>query len=430
MIFSLILEIRNYSIKNIEIIRIKIEEMINQIQIKEKVNILKELKVLLCTYEFPPYSFGGGAGIYAEGIAKELSKKGVTIHIIFSIDHKYENEIPRKIRNNIYLYPLKIKKIPGLSYFLFNLKAKKFISDLNIEYNLVHFNYSTLFKVKKVPNFITVHHPYGSLKILLKEFPHLVFSPNFLLEYNPIIEYLDKKSFKRADYIVSVSNFSKNWLVKNYDISSRKIKTIYQGIEIPKYRPDKVQYYIKKYNLKHKRVILFIGRLEIRKGILDLIEALSGLSPQIDYKCIIIGRGPLKNKIIKRIKSYNIADKFIFIEYLEKKDLDCFYHICDIYVQPTYLEGFGLTIVEAMGASKPVITTNTGAITEIIKNKINGILIEPNQVENLREKIIYCLENSEFRDYLGKNASKTVNNRFIWDKNINNLIEYYRKVID
>jgi glycosyltransferase involved in cell wall biosynthesis len=390
---------------------------------------LEGKKVLFCTYEFPPFSFGGGAGVYAKNLVNELDKKGVIVYVIFAFDNNSKNEIPRKIKENIYLYPLKIKKIPGLSYFIFNLKLRKIISNLKVNFNLVHFNFTPLFTIKNVPNFITVHHPYGSLKILLKFFPQLIFSPTYLLEYNPLIEYLDIRAFRRSDFIISVSKFSRNWLIQNYHISPKKIKTIYQGVKIPRYNHNKNQKYIEEYNLKGEKIILFVGRLEIRKGILDLVDALSIIPKKIEYKCIIIGKGPLKNTILRRIKEYKLSDNFIFIDYLKKADLNCFYYLCDIYVQPSYLEGFGLTLIEAMATGTPVISTNTGAIPEIIKNNYNGILVKPNDSSELGKKIIYCLENDDFRKKLGNNALESVKNRFKWAKSIVKLIKYYGKII-
>jgi len=388
---------------------------------------MSNLRVLFITFEFPPYSFSGGAGIYAFKLIEKMSEKGITIHVVFPIDKKGIKKIPKKLNNRVYLHPIILRKLPGLEYIQFNFKARKYIKKLKNNFNLVHFNFQTLFKVKNVPNIITVLHPIGSLRILLKFIPNLVFSPKFLFEYNPILVKIDSLGLKRSDSIIAISKFSKNWIIENYSINSNKIQVIYLGVDIVKSDINLVENIKNKLNLKGKKVVLFVGRLEYRKGILNLIGAMSKINEIENLKCIIVGTGPLKNKILKYIIKMNTRDRFIFLNRVSYKVLISLYNICDIYVQPSFLEGFGLTIIEAMTACKPVITTKAGSLPELVQNNYNGILINPDDTESLRNKITFLLSNNDFAKKLGENASKTVKRKFNWSKTAENTIKIYKE---
>ncbi|MHA1268761.1 MAG: glycosyltransferase family 4 protein [Candidatus Helarchaeota archaeon] len=391
---------------------------------------MKDLKILFITFEFPPYSFSGGGGIYASNLIREMSNKGIQIHVIFPIYKHDSNHIPKKIDGKIYLHPIILRRIPGLEYVQFNVKVYKYIKRLYKKFDLVHFNFQPLFKVGYIPNIISVLHPIGSLKLILKYIPNLIFSPRFLLEYNPILVKIDQLSLKRSDKIIAISKFSKNWLINHYHINSNKIKEIYLGVDLIDPEISSIEKIREKYDLIGKKVILFVGRLEYRKGIWDLIKAISNIKKINNIKCIIIGRGPLKNILLDYISNIGVKNRFRFVDMVSFQTLSCLYHLCDIYVQPSFLEGFGLTVIEAMNAKKTVITTNVGSLPELITNNFNGILIPPNRPDLLMKKIIYCLENEDFTKEMGENAYHTVKEKFNWSKTADKTIDIYKKVIN
>jgi len=126
-----------------------------------------------------------------------------------------------------------------------------------------------------------------------------------------------------------------------------------------------------KYNIKNKPTLLFVGRIDDpRKGLDMLIKAFKFVLVYIDAQLIIVGNGK-KEKIMELAGP--IAHYLFFLGYVDDITLKKCYSLCDVYICPSRLEGFGLTILEAFAAGKPVIATNTGAIPELIQNGINGI---------------------------------------------------------
>jgi len=143
--------------------------------------------------------------------------------------------------------------------------------------------------------------------------------------------------------------------------------------------------------MRKKPIILFVGRIDDpRKGLDVLIKAFKLILKEIDSQLVIVGKG---NHTIYKNLVDPIKDKIVFTGYIDDNTLKKIYSICDVYVCPSHLEGFGLTILEALAAGKPVVATNVGAIPELIHEGINGILVQKDDTFAMASAIIYFLKN-------------------------------------
>lgn len=195
-----------------------------------------------------------------------------------------------------------------------------------------------------------------------------------------------------ADKIVHVSKYSLN---EQKILQSRAI-CIYHGVDIDKF-------YIEK---QKANSFLFVGRLERSKGVDIIIEAFKSL-PQGSYELNIVGKGELEGYV----KSNVSAD----IKYWGfRNDVDSFYERADAFVTMPSNEAFGLTIIEAMKYSLPVITCKTGGVGEIVKDHVNGLLI-PRNVESLihaieelqHDSMLYKKMGAESYAMVGKTFSRS-----------------------
>lgn len=174
-------------------------------------------------------------------------------------------------------------------------------------------------------------------------------------------------------------------------------------------------------NCTKENYALFVGRISEEKGISSLIEAWS----QIDYKLVIAGDGPLTNKLLNT-KNKNI-------HYIGRKNQHEIFKLMEkasfLVIPSTWYEGLPAVIIEAFCAGLPVIGSKIGAIEEIIDNNVTGIHFEPNNPEDLREKVNKIINDKKLLTTLSENARKEFLNKYTPEKNYSQLIEIYNNVI-
>lgn len=183
-----------------------------------------------------------------------------------------------------------------------------------------------------------------------------------------------------ADGIITVSNHSKNDILKFFPIDKEKIFVTPLAAD-DKYKPlekDKCRYNIKtKYNINNP-FILYIGGFSPRKNVSSLIAAFSKIHKNLDrnYDLIIVGSNKDDLDVLKNLSmDLNIKDNVKFTGFVEEEMLPVFYNACDIFIYPSLYEGFGLPPLESMSCGTPVITSNTSSIPEVVGD--GGILINP-----------------------------------------------------
>mgnify|MGYP001611081929 FL=1 len=225
-------------------------------------------------------------------------------------------------------------------------------------------------------------------------------------------------STKRPDYFIAVSKYVRNnWLKLYPSIKKEKIEVIYPGIESDKFIRKDVQ---KSFD------VLFVGRFISIKGINDLIDAISLI--KIPLKICLVGTGPERRNIIKKILKLNLNDKFSIVSNINDNSLINFYNAAKITVFPSYAkEGVLLTMLEAASCGCAIITSNSCSMPEFLKNNRNGLLFKPKDPKDLASKIIKLLLDDRLRLSLGKNAEKDIRNK--WDNKIRikELINKYYK---
>lgn len=183
--------------------------------------------------------------------------------------------------------------------------------------------------------------------------------------------YLPLSTFyaaKSADILIAVSEFTKKELEKVLHNSTLNIKVIHEGVEVEVSRVKKIATKVlDKYAVVSLEYILFVGTVQPRKNLGQLIEAFSIFSRQNPkYKLVIAGSvGWLAEEILQSPHRFDVAEKVIFAGRVSSEELLGLYAQASIYVQASITEGFGLPILEAMANSIPVITSDGGALAEI-----------------------------------------------------------------
>ncbi|MFZ5907807.1 MAG: glycosyltransferase family 4 protein [Nitrospirota bacterium] len=221
------------------------------------------------------------------------------------------------------------------------------------------------------------------------------------------VRYLDKKTMRRCNMIVAVSESLKHFLCQVYGIPESDVAVVHNGIEMQDTTETVDRQML---GIAGDAVLVCtVARLHPQKGIPVLVKAIDSVVRRgFNVAAVVVGDGPLKHEIsalIRRLNARVILAGF-------QKDVAPFINAADIFVLPSLWEGFGLALIEAMGFSKPVIATSVGGIPEIVPDRIAGILCRPDDPDGLSDAIVTLIQNPGRRAEMGRAGRERVKNYF------------------
>jgi len=212
-----------------------------------------------------------------------------------------------------------------------------------------------------------------------------------------------------------------------------KLCVVDEGVDLDSFDVDMgPSEIIEKHNLKGRKVILTVGRLVKRKGHDMVIKSLPNVLKAIPNAVyVIVGAGPELGSLKIVVKELNLSENVIFPGYVASKDLPNYYKACDVFVMASRelngdIEGFGIVYLEANACGKPVIAGRSGGTGSAVKHGLNGLLIDPLDVNEISDKITLLLSNEELAKNMGMRGRKLVETQFSYSlvaKRILNIIE-------
>ena len=238
----------------------------------------------------------------------------------------------------------------------------------------------------------------------------------------PIVRNLKLKCLQRAKHITVISESLNEYIQKIYP--NNKTSVISMGYDGKVFNTEKrIQNY---FGQNEKKVVLFVGRLVEKKGLTYLIEAVKELD---DVKLIVVGNGPLEEEL--RRQALLQGEKIQFVGSKKHEELAPLYASADIFVVPSVTaqngdkEGLPTTIVEAMASGVPIIATRHSGIPELVRDGVNGYLVDEKDVESLRKAIKNLLDSQDTRELFIKNGLETVK-----EKEYKKIAERYYKIFE
>jgi glycosyltransferase involved in cell wall biosynthesis len=208
----------------------------------------------------------------------------------------------------------------------------------------------------------------------------------FYNKSNSFSKHLIRTLLANADVIICLSNSWHEYYSKNF--KTKKLLILHNIIDYP--------IEIKYSGNPGILTFLFLGLISEAKGIFDLIEVIVKNKDRFRgrIKLLIGGNGEVK--LLKDlIKKYHIEDIIEFIGWISGKEKTEVLNNSDVFILPSYHEGLPISILESMSYGKVIISTNVGGIPEIVKNKVNGLLISPGNLDQIEKALNYFLENPE-----------------------------------
>lgn len=374
-------------------------------------------------------------GLAQYELANALAEEGIEIHVILRGRHP-----SRQLINRINIW-----RIPRP----FNLELFRIVRKVGPD--LVNLDstsgYAWALLAKSMGLFrktlvVSLPHPtLGALK-RCDRIPLSECSSDAIIEWASMLSSIARQQvlLSQADAIVVPSAFIKRDVERLCGQDPGKVNVVHYGIDSQLFRPleNKTRQRIRmKLEFAQNDLLLYVGHIGPRKGLLYLLEAFALLTRTRKMNLLIIGGLPkylslnaYANLFWKRARSLNIEANIHVMPYIRYRELPEFYNIADVFVQPSLYEGFGMAVAEAMACETPVVCTNVGFIPEISIDNRACVIVKEKDADGLVQSIVNLLEKPvEARD-LGKNAREIIVRRFSWKKSAKELCKVYDKLID
>ncbi|GAI58499.1 unnamed protein product, partial [marine sediment metagenome] len=176
--------------------------------------------------------------------------------------------------------------------------------------------------------------------------------------------------------------------------------------------------------------ILFVGRLEKRKGLNYLLEAYKRVKRQIpNSRLIIVGPGTRLRKKYEKHVNHNSLKDVVFVGYVSYDELPRYYKIADIFCAPaTGRESFGIILLEAMAVGKPIVASNIDGYASVVADGAEGLLVPPKDGERLAQAVISLLSDESLRQQMGDRGRVKAQN-YGWEHVAQRVLNYYMRII-
>lgn len=386
------------------------------------------MKIGLFTDTYPP--FINGVSTSVQMLKEGLEKLGHTVYVVTvnseSFSYKKENNILR---------------IPGvpigiMDYRLTNiypLKAKKIIKswDLDVIHTHTEFGVGSFARLISKEYNIPLVHTYHTM---YEEYIYYITKGYFDRASKKLVEYLTLfLCDKTIDELIVPTKKAKELFKEKYKVK-RDVHVIPSGIDTTRFYSENIDKkevldLKKELGLKSKDyVILYVGRIAKEKNIDFLINNLSSIIKKIPKaKMVIVGDGPDMDRLIKLSIDKKLDKKIIFTGKAPWDEIPKYYAMCDVFVTASTSETQGLTVIEAMGASKPVVAINDESFIEVITNDYDGCLFKD---EKEYVDIIYKLYKNKDYTLKLKGQAKLTASKYSPLQYAKNVLMVYERVID
>jgi glycosyltransferase involved in cell wall biosynthesis len=382
------------------------------------------MKVLHITASMSP-EWGGPVKV-VQGLTEALAKKNIEVSIFAPVTKGKEKEtiLPERVDARLFPQDIFAKSWRNHSFAL-KRELKREISNFDLIHiheiwHHSHFVAARLAKRFRKPYIITIHGELEPWCLNYKALKKKVFSWLF-----------QKRILENASMLHAITEEEvKN--IRRFGVNNTSIVMIPNGINLQEFqnlpsREELTKIYTK---LRNKEVILFLGRIHPKKGLDLFAKAFGKIAKERKDICLLIvgpDEGGYQAQIEKLLEEGRVLNKVIFTGMLTGYKKLVVLSGVDIFVLPSYSEGFSMTILEAMICGLPVIITHQCNFPEVTQHNA-GIIINP-EMNELAEAMIKLLENPSLAEKMGENGKKLILEKFTWDRVADRMIETYNRIL-
>jgi len=340
--------------------------------------------------------------------ANVLQQVGVSIYTLNLLNY-FKKQASSLLQFKIFLKEKPLSHLPKESkYFVYEVVSPKFLwTQLALPFRLLKKDIDVFFSPAHYgPRFCPV-----PLVVTIHDLSYIYYPQDFLKKDLFKLKNWTAYTVKKAKKIIAVSYSTKKDLINIYKVPPKKIEVVYNGFN--RHLGIKVTAFKEK--SFSSSYILYIGTLQPRKNLLNLIRAFYKFN-QIypEFNLIIAGKkGWLYEKIFEEVENLGIEDKVFFTDYVTDHQLVFLYQNAFCLVIPSFYEGFGLPLLEAMNFSCPVVASFSSSLPEVGGDAC--LYFDPQNVNYLTEKLIKLKANPKLRKELIKKGKERIK-LFSWEK--------------
>lgn len=391
-------------------------------------------KILILSLSYYPHV--GGAEVAIKEITDRIDPSEIVFHLICN---RYDSTLPKVERiGNVLVHRIgfgkKARNMPG-TYFsvalthhpLFYLAKILFVPLATIKALSLHrvYHFDGLWAMMVYMTF-----PIVLMRVLRIRIPYImtlqegdpferVFKRWHIRMFLPLLRY----GIRRAAVVQVISSFLAQW-AKCMGFRG-PLETIPNGVDVSHFsqtfsREVLAKTKVELINKEGDTVLIHVGRMVLKNGLPDIIQALAHLPSDISF--VQIGTGPDKAKLCQLASTCGVADRVHFGGFIDHKELPRYLQASDIFIRPSLSEGMGNSFIEAMAAGVPIIGTQVGGIADFLfdpeldpDKKPTGRAVQPNDPKGIARAVMFYLEDTDMTRRIVENARRMVAEKYDWE---------------
>ncbi len=401
----------------------------------------KKLRVLMLSWEYPPYVVGG-LGAHVAALAPALARGGVEVCVVTPRWKGGEpieiigDKKPRAGSATVTIYRVD-PPVAGLSNFFADVQQ----TNLNLEeqvqvlleqlgdFDLIHAHdwlvawaAASLKRLHKIPLLATIHATERGRGrgFLGGETSHSINGTEWWLTYE-------------AWRVIATSRFMADEVKAYFNVPADKIDIVPNGVAAAPFdalEGVELSAFRERWASRDERIIFNVGRFVLEKGAHLIVEAAPRVLAQVPQaKFILAGTGSMSDQVKRRAQELGVADRVIVAGFISDADRDRLLRVADTAVFPSLYEPFGIVALEAMAAKCPVVVSDVGGLGEVVRHEVTGITVYPDNVESLAWGILRTLQDPVAAKKRATRAYRMVKEDYSWDHIARKTIEVYERIV-
>jgi len=377
------------------------------------------MRIAHITATFPPYYAGTGLVCYYQ--ARELARLGHSVTVFTAADPSGEAPSPEGVT---------VRRLPAL----FRMGNAPFLPGLLAlrDFDVLHLHYPFIFGAemvrlvsvaRRIPYVLTHHNDLigDGVRRYLFDFYTAVCAP-------PVFRGARKYLVVSRDHAASCR------LASFFRRRPADVVEVPNGVDTEHFRPDVDGTEVRRrYGIPESlRLVLFVGSLDRAhpfKGAGYLLRAFARMGDQ-GVGLMLVGDGDLKPSLVALAETLGIARRVWFVGTVPHWDLPPYYAASDLVVLPSFLESFGMVLIEAMACGRPVLAHAIPGARSVVRDGEDGLLARPGDMDDLVEKMRALLEDPSRRAQMGRQGRARVEAEYAWPRIIPRLVQAYQEALE
>ncbi len=405
----------------------------------------KSLRIALTGYRSAPFS--GGQGVYLKYLSRALARAGHQVTVISGPPYPHlDDDICLVELPSLDLYQHGLKSVKPVQLFdklsrvewfskltggfaepwTFGERLRSWLLDHRNEFDVVHDNQSIADGVLDlqragIPVVTTIHHPITrDLRLALEREP-VWYMRSFLRRWHSFLG-MQGRVARQLNSIVTVSSFSRKDIIADFGVQPSAIRVIHNGVDTALFRPQP------EVPRRPCQLMATASADAPLKGLQVLLRALAKLVGEFpDIELLLVSKPTPAGDTENLIDELQLGSRVRFVSGIETSEMVRHYAESTLAVVPSLYEGFGLPAVEAMACGMPLVSSDGGALAEVVAE--GGVLVPAGDHDALAREIAVLLRGADRRVELAHIARHRAEANFSWDVCAATLVEHYRELL-